>query len=138
MPDFVTRYVSPDVLVWLGVGSLVCFVATLIIVPIVLVRLPEDYFHDSGGRAWLHDWPKAARVSAYALKNLLGAVFLLGGLAMLVLPGQGLLTMLIGVSLLDVPGKRRLERKILGRPAVLRAINVIRRKFDKPPLRDPD
>jgi hypothetical protein len=135
MPDFVTRFVSPDVLVGLGVASLVCFVATLIVVPIVLVRLPENYFHETPG--WLRGWHPALRIAAYAAKNVLGAVFLLGGLAMLVLPGQGILTMLIGVSLLDVPGKRSLERKLLGRPAVLKAIDAIRRRFGKPPLTPP-
>lgn len=133
IPDFVSK----EVLVWLGVASAVCFVGTLIAIPIILVRLPEDYFHQDEGRAWLRDWHPAIRITIYVLKNLAGAVFLLGGLAMLVLPGQGILTMLIGLSLLDVPGKRKVERKLLGRPAVLKAINAIREKFGKPPLKGP-
>ena len=68
------------------------------------------------------------------LKNLFGVILLLGGMAMLVLPGQGILTILIGLSLLDFPGKRALERRIVGRPLVLQAINRIRRKFNKSPL----
>jgi len=74
------------------------------------------------------------RVTGYLLKNLIGVVFLLGGIAMLLLPGQGVLTMLIGVSLMDLPGKRKLERKLIGQPAVLRTINRFRGKFGRPPL----
>jgi hypothetical protein len=64
-----------------------------------------------------------------------GVIFILGGLAMLVLPGQGLLTIVIGVSLLDFPGKRVLERRLLSRPMVLQAINRLRQRFGRPPLR---
>ena len=53
---------------------------------------------------------------------------------MIVLPGQGVLTMLIGVSLLDFPGKRQLERRLIGQRALLRTINKLRAKFGRPPL----
>ena len=68
------------------------------------------------------------------LKNLVGGILLLGGIAMLVLPGQGLLTMLIGVSLMDFPGKRTIERKLVSRPVILETINRVRQRFDRPPL----
>jgi len=121
---------------WIALGllSIAFFIATLIAIPIVLVRLPTDYFDMNRPRRWLHDYHPAVRVTAYALKNLIGLVFLLAGIAMLVLPGQGVLTLLIGISLMDFPGKRRLERRIIGQPTVLRAINGIREKFGKQPL----
>ena len=49
-------------------------------------------------------------------------------------PGQGLLTMLVGLVLLDIPGKRRLELKLVSRPRVVRAINRLRKRFSRPPL----
>jgi len=49
-------------------------------------------------------------------------------------PGQGILTLLLGISLMDVPGKQKLERKIVERPAVLKAINKLRARANKPPL----
>lgn len=120
---------------WLIIGvSIAFFVATLIAIPIVLVRLPHDYFDENRPHYFLRNHHPAVRVTAYVLKNLIGVIFLVAGAAMLVLPGQGLLTMLIGVSLTDFPGKRKLERKLIGRPAVLRAIDTIRQKFDRPPL----
>ena len=62
---------------------------------------------------------------------------LLAGMAMLVLPGQGILTMVIGVSLLDFPGKRKLEHKLLTQAMVFQAINSIRAKCSKPPFDPP-
>jgi hypothetical protein len=71
------------------------------------------------------------------LKNILGALFVLAGVAMLVLPGQGILTILIGLSLTDFPGKRDLELKLIKKPSVYKAINWMRRKYKKPPLQIP-
>ena len=69
-----------------------------------------------------------------SIKNVLGVVLVLMGLAMLVLPGQGVLTFLIGISLLDFPGKRNLERRIVRTPTVYRAMDAIRRRAGQPPL----
>ena len=68
--------------------------------------------------------------------NVLGVVLVLLGILMSVpgIPGQGVLTILLGLMLVDLPGKRRLESKILGQPKVLARINRLRHKFSKPPL----
>jgi hypothetical protein len=129
-----TALFSKDVWVVLGVVSGVLFIGTLIAIPILIVRLPNDYFIKNHRRTWLQNRHPVLRVSAYVIKNLIGYVFLLAGIAMLVLPGQGILTMLIGVSLIDFRGKQKLERKLIGQPAVLRTINRIRQKFGRKPL----
>ncbi len=67
-------------------------------------------------------------------KNALGYLFVLMGIAMLVLPGQGILTIMIGVTLLDFPGKYRLERWLVSRRPVLRSINWLRRCAGREPL----
>jgi hypothetical protein len=82
----------------------------------------------------MKDHHPALRLSGLVAKNVVGIVFLLAGFAMLFLPGQGLLTMLIGISFMDFPGKRQLEAKMVGQPTLLGVINGMRRKFDKPPL----
>jgi len=74
------------------------------------------------------------RLIGLIVKNIVGAVLFLGGLAMLFLPGQGLLTMLIGISLMDFPRKRELEAKMVGQPTLFGVINTMRQKFHKPPL----
>lgn len=126
---------TPSIGEFLFLLSVVGFIGSLITLPLILVRLPVNYFMETHPRIWLAEHHPVLRGMALVLKNLLGLVLLLGGLAMLVLPGQGILTILIGVSLLDFPGKRALERRIVGRPLVLRAINRIRRRFNQPPLR---
>ncbi|MFM8551972.1 MAG: PGPGW domain-containing protein [Nitrospiraceae bacterium] len=125
---------SKDVLLSLFVLSIAGFVGSLIAIPFILVRLPAQYFDERHPRTWMEDHHPIMRWTGLIVKNVIGVVFLLAGFAMLFLPGQGILTMLIGVSLMDFPGKRRLERKLIGRPAVLETINLVRAKFDKPPL----
>jgi hypothetical protein len=130
----VREWLSTDVLLGLGIFSIVAFVGTLIAIPIILVRLPPDYFDLRRPRRWMEGHHPLLRATTRVLKNVLGAIFILAGIAMLVLPGQGILTMLIGISLMDFPGKRSLERNIVSRPTVLRAINAICERFGHPPL----
>ncbi len=70
-------------------------------------------------------------------KNIAGVFFLLMGIIMLITPGQGLLTILIGLLLMDFPGKRRFEIWLIRIPSIHRAINWIRKKGDKAPLKLP-
>ena len=53
---------------------------------------------------------------------------------MLVTPGQGILFMLIGVTMVDFPGKHMMMVRMLQRPGVLKMINRIRQRDGKPPL----
>ena len=127
-------FLSKDVLLSLFVLSVVCFVVSLIAIPFLLVRLPPQYFDERHPRTWMQDHHPVLRLIGLGLKNALWVVVFLAGIAMLFLPGQGILTMLIGISLVDFPGKRRLERRLIGQPTVLKTINKLREKFDRPPL----
>lgn len=124
----------PQLLIWLAVSSIFMFLGTLIAIPIILVRLPANYFDVRIPRPWMENHHPVLRVVGHLVKNLVGIVFLLAGLAMLLLPGQGILTILIGLSLVEFPGKRRLEAKLVGQATVLSTINKMRAKFNKPPL----
>ncbi|HEV2172989.1 MAG TPA: PGPGW domain-containing protein [Nitrospira sp.] len=130
----VQQYVSTDTLIWLTVLSMVFFVGTLIAIPFILVRLPADYFDVRVPRPWMKDHHPVLRLVGHIVKNAVGAVFLFAGFLMLFLPGQGVLTMLIGISMLDFPGKRKVEAKLIGQPTVLSVVNSMRQKFNKPPL----
>ena len=130
----VQRFVSAEVLVVLTALSIVFFLGSLIVMAIILVRMPADFFDARVPRSPMKDRHPVLRLAGHLLKNILGAIFLFAGFLMLFLPGQGVLTMLIGVSMLDFPGKLKLERKILGQPTVLNSVNGIRRKFGRPPL----
>ena len=130
----VEAVLTKEVLIGLTIASIVFFVGTLIAIPFILVRLPPHYFDERHPRLWMPDHHPVLRLAGLIVKNAVGAVFLAVGIALLFLPGQGILTILIGVSLLDFPGKRYCERKIIGQPTVFKAVNALRAKYDKPPL----
>ncbi len=127
VPDlFHLLQTNPHIWLTATIVSVVMFVGTLIAIPVVCVRLPSDYFVRPM-RPQV-PWRMAARTTV-------GCVVILMGIAMLVLPGQGILTILIGVSLLDFPAKRVWQRRLLQRPSVLRALNAMRARAGKPPFR---
>ena len=130
----IQQWIPVDVLIGLAVAGAIGFIGSLIAIPLILVRLPADYFDTRTPRHWMKDHHPLLRLLGLVVKNVLGVVFLLAGFAMLFLPGQGLLTMLVGVSLMDFPRKRELEAKMVGQPTLLGIINTMRHKFDKPPL----
>lgn len=114
----------------------VSFVGSLAVVSWVLVKLPVTYFQPTHERDFLVNHHRAVRWSGMILKNLIGFILVVLGILMSVpgVPGQGVLTILLGIMLLDFPGKRNFEYKLVSRPRVLQAINGLRRKFGKPPL----
>lgn len=103
---------------------------------IVVVKLPENYFSSHYKEDFLPNSSWFVRWGAVILKNLLGVFLILLGLALSLpgVPGQGILTILLGLIMLDIPGKRPLEARIIKRPRVLSAINGLRARFKKPPL----
>lgn len=116
------------------VGSIIALLATGAAAVWALGRLPTDHLtHTGRGRRFAWASPPG-RIALIAGKNVIGWLLILGGLAMLALPGQGLLTMVVGLVLVDLPGKRRLERSILCREGVLRRLNGVRRRMGRPPL----
>lgn len=130
-----------DVSVWnlvlLGLAiSIVASVGGLAIVGLLLVRLPANYFCHSHPRNFWVDRHPVIRWTGLIVKNVLGALAVALGvvLSMPGVPGPGILTILIGIMLLDFPGKRRLERWLITRRRVLGIINGLRRHYSKPPL----
>jgi len=119
---------------WIAVASAAMAFSGLILVPLVVIWLPADHFarprraaRERCERGWL-------RLVGRAVKNALGLALLVLGAFMLVLPGQGVLTLLVAITLLDFPGKFRLERWAITRRGVMEAANWIRRKRGKDPL----
>jgi len=120
---------------WLVASTIITFLATLIAVPILVVRIPPDYFsrRKRHGKLWANQHP-VVRAMLMIGKNALGFILVVAGIIMLVLPGQGVFTILIGIMLLNFPGKYRLERWIVARRPVLRSINWLRRRAGRAPL----
>ena len=121
--------------IWLTAVSLLTFTGTLIIVPWLVIRMPADYFthhfRREVGRPGDHP---AVRLILLILKNMLGVILVGAGVVMLFIPGQGLLTIIIGMGLLDFPGKYSAERWFVSCGPVLHSINRIRKRAGKPPL----
>lgn len=121
--------------VLVGAGIFVAsFFISLLIVAIVIVKIPANYFSPHyqqdflPGSSWLTRW------GATIIKNIIGAILVIAGIVMLIGPGQGILTILIGLIMMDIPGKRPLEARLINRPSVLPAVNALRAKYNKPPL----
>ncbi len=132
-------WAHPHVMWWAGVFSAASFVGALLIIPPLIARMPADYFisRRPPDESWRARHP-AIRWTVLILKNLLGVILAVLGAVMLVGPGQGLLTILIGISLVNFPGKRRLEIWILRQRLVWKSINWIRKRAKRPPLVLPD
>jgi hypothetical protein len=117
------------------VVSGVVLVGSLWICHYVLITIPPDYFNRK--HKPFEQWRTSRPALWWTLiitKNLLGGLLVAAGLVMFFTPGQGILTLLLGMSLVDVPGKQRLMRKLIRRPRVLKVINRLRAKADQPPL----
>jgi hypothetical protein len=125
----------------IGLGVLifvVALVASLGAVGFILTRLPHDYFACKNVVFWA-DRPAWQRTTAHVGKNLVGVVLIVVGVLLSVpgVPGQGLITILIGIILVDFPGKRRLEARIMRMPRIFAACNKVRVRFRRAPFLAP-
>lgn len=125
-----------EAILWsLAAASLVTFIVSVLAVPHVVVSIRPEYFaQDRRPPSRWHNAHPVIRMLLQIGRNALGVVFILGGIAMLALPGQGLLTILVGVMLIDFPRKYQFEKWLLRRRPILRAINWLRRRRGRPPL----
>lgn len=128
---------QPSVLAAATAASLALFVASLILLPRALCALPEDWLLQpppdpaAERERWRrHPW-------RFLLRNLMALLLILAGVAMLVLPGQGLLTILVGVGVSDLPGRRRALRAVAFQRGVLAVIDAVRRRGGQRPLLHP-
>ena len=123
--------------VLLGVGLfLLSLVVSFAAIGLVMVKIPPNYFSSHYQRDFLPNSSWHVRWGAIVAKNVLGVFLILLGIVLSLpgVPGQGILTILLGLIMLDIPGKRPLEARIVQRPTVLSAINKLRARYNKPPL----
>lgn len=121
----------------MGVGLfLFSFALSLAAIVLVMVKIPANYFSPHYEQDFLPNTHWTVKWGAVILKNLLGVVLIALGIVLSLpgVPGQGLLTILLGLIMLDIPGKRPLEARIIQRPTIQSAINKLRARFNKPPL----
>jgi len=115
---------------------IVTFAVSYVVVSIILIKIPANYFHSDYEHHFVSDRHPVFRAVAIAGKNVLGVLLIITGmiLSLPAVPGPGLLTIFIGLMLTDIPGKRVLEAKIIKRPAILSAVNKLRQRYGKPAL----
>ncbi len=141
MPKWLSRLLPEgwserDAIIAAAVLTVGTFILSLVGVAIVVVRIPHNYFvGDYPPPIWVNQH-RVVRWLLHALKNILGVLLVVLGVIMSLpgVPGQGILTVLIGAMLLDFPGKRKVEKWLLGRRGVLKSINKIRARAGRPPL----
>ena len=123
---------------WLMAVSMVCFIAGLVLAPVFVTRIPVDYFsHPHRQRLPENSYHPLTKLLIAGIKNLIGTMLVIAGLLMLFLPGQGLIMLLVGLMIMNYPGKFALERWLVQRPHVLPVVNWLRVKYDHSPLLAP-
>lgn len=124
-----------QLLLWASLLSVGALVGSAVGIPWIITRLPQDYFLREERVVW-----RAPRrnplmgICIAIVKNVAGLLLVALGIVMLVTPGQGLLTLLAGLLLMNFPGKYRLERWLISRPGVMRGMNWLRRRQHKMPF----
>ncbi len=130
--EFVSNYKT--YILWLATISLFVFIFSLVSIKWLVALIPTDYFvkknisksKKSYSLLWL---------MSIIVKNIIGYTLILGGILMLVLPGQGLFTILMGLILSNYPGKYTIEKKFISIPSILKTVNWLRKKSNKPRLK---
>ena len=130
--EFLTNY--KNYFVWLGTLSFVIFVFSLLSIKWLVTLIPSDYFMVKKNTKFKLKYPFLWFISII-IKNFIGYTLIFGGILMLVLPGQGLFTIFIGLMLSNYPGKFYIERKFISIPSVLKTINWLRKKSDTPSIK---
>ena len=129
---------NSDLLFLLGSLSIFILIISVFMMVLIISFLPEDYFKSEN-----RNLISSVQNSRYPLlkllvlitKNFFGVLLLLSGILMLVLPGQGILTIITGLIFIDYPGKYKFERKLLRQKGVINSINWIRSLLNKPSLK---
>lgn len=117
------------------VVALIAFFASMLLIPLIVLYIPSDYFTHPKRQKYLPEhYAPLLQWVLIILKNLIGVVFIVAGIAMLFLPGQGILTIIAGLFFVNFPYKYRVEKWIITRSKVLKTVNWIRKKAKRDPL----
>jgi hypothetical protein len=114
--------------------TVITIIASYGLIVIGMIKIPADYFSSTYVREIKQDKHFSVRWAAFIIKNIVGFLLIIAGVVMIFTPGPGVPTILLGLILMDIPGKRPLEAKLIQRPMVLSAVNELRAKYNKPPL----
>ncbi len=134
MLDFITQATADyqHYFIWVGVVSFIVFVVSLLLTPFLLGKIPQEYFiHTNQHKVEIKH---LGHLVVVIIRTLIGFVLLVAGIIMLVTPGQGIISILLGLFLMEFPGKRKLELKLINHEPTFKALNWLRSKANKPPF----
>ena len=134
MLDFITQAIADyhQYFVWMGIVSFVFFVGSLLLTPFLLGKIPQDYFiHTNQHKVEIEH---LGHLIIVIIRTLIGFVLIIAGIIMLVTPGQGIISILLGLFLMEFPGKRKLELKLINHEPTFKALNWLRGKAGKDPF----
>jgi archaellum biogenesis protein FlaJ (TadC family) len=141
MPALIQRLLdlAAEYALWLVAGSLLTIAIGIFLGPWLILRLPADYFTYRRRQAMraTRQHP-AIHLLLTTAKNVAGAILVVAGLCLFFLPGQGIITLVAGLIVMNYPGKFQLERWLVSRPKVLPALNWLRRRYGRDLLQEPD
>lgn len=121
-------------IIWGLTFSVITIIASYGLIVIGMIKIPADYFSSSYIKEIDSDKHFSVRWAAFIIKNVIGFLLIIAGIVMIFTPGPGVPTILLGLIMMDIPGKRPLEAKLIQRPMVLSAVNDLRAKYKRPPL----
>ena len=129
--DLIDDYKS--IIFWLGLLSFLIFIFSLVTIKWLVALIPSDYFVSRKDTKFKSEYPFIWLISMI-IKNIIGYVLIIGGILMLLLPGQGLFTIFIGLMMSNYPGKYYIEKKFIAIPSILKTINWLRKQSNKEPI----
>ena len=119
---------------WGLLFTIVTIIASYGLIIIGMIKIPADYFSSTYVKEIKKDEHFSVRWAVFIVKNIIGFLLVIAGIIMIFTPGPGVPTILLGLIMMDIPGKRPLEARLIQRPMVLSAVNDLRAKYKKPPL----
>ncbi len=133
--NFILQYLKTFLpyLELLGILSCLTFALSILIIPWFICRLPVDYFLFPQNRQ-LSKRSELMKLFLLLLRNVVGIILVQAGILMLFLPGQGILTILIGLLCMSFPGKQHMIDYLIRQKALQKSLNWTRRKLSLPPF----
>jgi len=124
---------------WVMLGSVLFFGVGMGVALLVAVRLPADFFLRDRTAEMASRGHPVLRFVLRLLKNLAGFLLVIAGviMALPMVPGPGVLLIFLGVSLVDIPPIRSLQRRFLRSRLVLNRVNALRARWKQPPFQMP-
>ena len=121
---------------WGAIVAVTTFIVSNVVIIALLLLIPKDGLLDRPKVSKPRDRHPLVHWGVLIAKNALGGVLIVLGIVMALpgVPGPGLVSILLGVLLMSIPGKHRLVRTLLRHPVVLGTINQWRTRFGQPAL----